>query len=193
MVAYTQAQFPSGIGMVSGWGQGRWLTMLARLVNPSLIVEVGTFTGYAALCLAEGLQPGGRLITLERDERLRSWLTELFQRPEAPRGIESRIGMADQLLEEIEGPIDMAFVDADKQAYTRYLDLLLPKMRPGGLILFDNVLWKGRVLAPEQAEEDKNTTFFRSFNKALAADPRLETVFLPYRDGVAVARVKLKV
>ena len=186
---YTDATYPSGAHMVSGWAQGCLLSWLARLRQPRLIVEIGTFTGYSAICLAQGLAPGGRLITLERDERLAQPVRRMLDAaPEGPQ-IEMRIGNALELLAEIDEPIDLAFIDADKRSYHLYLALVLERMPVGGLILMDNVLWKGRLEDPAY-NGDAITEYFRTFNQQVAAHSRLHPIMFPQRDGLWAALVR---
>lgn len=186
---YTQAAYAAGAHMLSGWEQGNLLAWLARLKQPELIVEIGTFTGYSALCLAQGLAPGGRLITLERDKRLAQPVRQLLDASPYGQQIEMRIGEALPLLESMAGPIDLAFVDADKRSYHLYLKCLLERMAPGGLILMDNVLWKGR-LEDEAFNGDPLTEYFRAFNLLVAAHPRLHPLMFALRDGLWGAIVR---
>lgn len=169
----------------SGHLQGRVLSMLSALTAPRRILELGTFTGYSALCLAEGLAPDGELHTVEHNDEDADALTELFA---ADSRIKLHIGDAAELIEELPGPWDMAFIDANKREYVRYLQLLLPKMAPGALIIADNTLWAGKVADP--SETDAQTRGIREFNdlvKSLA--DRLQPVILPLRDGMTLMRV----
>lgn len=169
----------------SGHLQGRVLSMLSALTAPRRILELGTFTGYSALCLAEGLAPDGELHTVEHNDEDADALTELFA---ADSRIKIHIGDAAELIEELPGPWDLAFIDANKREYVRYLQLLLPKMAPGALIIADNTLWAGKVADP--SETDAQTRGIREFNdlvKSLA--DRLQPVILPLRDGMTLMRV----
>ncbi|MDE5659881.1 MAG: O-methyltransferase [Muribaculaceae bacterium] len=169
----------------SGHLQGRVLSMLSALTAPRRILELGTFTGYSALCLAEGLAPDGELHTVEHNDEDADALTELFA---ADSRIKLHIGDAAELIEELPGPWDLAFIDANKREYVRYLQLLLPKMAPGALIIADNTLWAGKVADP--SETDAQTRGIREFNdlvKSLA--DRLQPVILPLRDGMTLMRV----
>lgn len=164
--------------------EGRLLTLLAQLTGATLAVEVGTFTGYSALCIAAGLAEGGRLITCDKNE-LTTGIARQFW-AEAPQGdrIELRLGDAVETVKAIEGPIDLVFIDADKANYVTYWETLLPKVRPGGLLIVDNVLWSGTVLEPET----DSAKAIDAFNRHVAADPRVEHVMLTVRDGITVAR-----
>lgn len=169
----------------SGHLQGRVLSMLSALTAPRRILELGTFTGYSALCLAEGLAPDGELHTVEHNDEDADALIELFA---ADSRIKLHLGDAAELIEELPGPWDLAFIDANKREYVRYLQLLLPKMAPGSLIIADNTLWAGKVADP--SETDAQTRGIREFNdlvKSLA--DRLQPVILPLRDGMTLMRV----
>ena len=166
--------------------QGRFLTLLARAIGARRAVEVGTFTGYSALCIARGLADGGRLTCCDVS---REW-TDVGRRHWAAAGVADRIdlvlGPAVETLASLDaGPLDLCFVDADKEGYATYWDLLVPRVRPGGLLLVDNVLWGGRVLDP--AQDDRDTEAIRAFNRKVAADDRVEVVLLPVADGLTFA------
>ncbi|MDE6540657.1 MAG: O-methyltransferase [Muribaculaceae bacterium] len=174
--------------MCSGHTQGRLLKMLAALAAPRRAVELGTFTGYSALCLAEGMAPGTELHTIEIDDEMEPELSELFAAPHPGADITLHIGDALQVLPQLPGPWDLAFIDANKRHYSDYYELLLPRMSRGGLILADNTLWSGKILHPEAAR-DPQTRALLEFNDLVAADPRVETVILPVRDGLTMLRV----
>lgn len=173
--------------MLSGHLQGRYLSMLSKLIAPKLIVEIGTFTGYSALCLAEGLRPDGRLITIDINEELENFTRSFFDRSLYAKQIDYRISDAQQELAKIEGPIDLVFIDADKRNYAKYFDLVIGKMRSGGLILVDNVLWSGKIIDPKAT--DKSTNALRDFNQKCLDDLRVEKMLLPLRDGLYMLRV----
>lgn len=175
--------------MLSGHLQGRFLSLLSRLLAPTYIVEIGTFTGYATLCLAEGLMPSGRLHTIEANEEYEEIQNKYFGQSPYREQIIQHFAPALEVLPTLPDGIDMVFIDADKKNYLNYLEVVLPKMRPGGVILSDNVLWSGKVVEPVK-DSDKHTQIFMEYNKRLATDPRLETVLLPIRDGLSVSRVK---
>ena len=173
--------------MLSGHLQGRFLSFIAKVYQPSLILEIGTYTGYSALCMAEGLKAGGRLITIDVNEELETFTRSFFDRSAYKEQIDYRIADAAHEIPAIEGPIDMVFIDADKRNYALYFDLVIDKMRPGGLILVDNVLWSGKII--EEAAKDKSTQALRDFNTKVANDPRVKPLLLPIRDGLFLLRV----
>ncbi len=171
--------------MLSGHMQGRLLALLSRLLQPQRIVEIGTYTGYSALCLAEGLAPDGILITIDKDERVTDIAKKFFARGGVADQIDLRIGDAPQILPAIEEEVDLVFIDADKRNYSLYFDLMVDKVRTGGLIIADNVLWSGKVI---QEEKDAQTAALDTYNKKVLADPRVKTLLLPVRDGLNIAQ-----
>lgn len=173
--------------MLSGHLQGRFLSFIAKVYQPSLILEIGTYTGYSALCLAEGLNPTGRLITVDVNEELESFTRSFFNRSAYRDQIDYRIADAAVEIPTLDGPIDLVFIDADKRNYALYFDLVISKMRSGGLILVDNVLWSGKII--EETAKDKSTEALRDFNTKVANDPRVEPLLLPIRDGLFLLRV----
>ncbi len=173
--------------MISGHAQGRLLAMISQILNPSKILEIGTYTGYSALCLAEGLQDSGRLITIEINEELAKRIRQAFDASELGKKIELIIGNALEEIPKIEGDFDLVFIDADKENYLRYYDLVLDKVRKGGIIIADNVLWSGKVLTTPK-KNDKDTRALIEFNKAIQNDARVENLLLPVRDGLMVIR-----
>ena len=175
--------------MLSGHLQGRFLSLLSRLLAPMYIVEIGTFTGYATLCLAEGLMPSGRLHTIEANEEYEEIQNKYFGQSPYREQIIQHFAPALEVLPTLPDGIDMVFIDADKKNYLNYLEVVLPKMRPRGVILSDNVLWSGKVVEPVK-DNDKHTQILMEYNKRLATDPRLETVLLPIRDGLTLSIVK---
>lgn len=175
--------------MLSGHLQGRFLSLLSRLLAPTYIVEIGTFTGYATLCLAEGLMPSGRLHTIEANEEYEEIQDKYFGQSPYREQIIQHFAPALEVLPTLPDGIDMVFIDADKKNYLNYFEMVLPKMRPGGVILSDNVLWSGKVVEPVK-DNDKHTQILMEYNKRLATDPRLETVLLPIRDGLTLSIVK---
>jgi caffeoyl-CoA O-methyltransferase len=175
--------------MLSGHLQGRFLSTLSKLVQPKLIVEIGTFTGYAALCLAEGLQADGKLITIDTNDETSSIAKRYFSRSPYASQIELRNADATQEVQNIDGPIDLVFIDADKENYNRYFELVIGKMRKGGMIVADNVLWSGKVVQPVKPN-DKETMALMSFNEMTSKDARVEPFLLPLRDGLMLLRVK---
>ena len=171
----------------SGHLQGRVLSTLSHMIQPKRIIELGTFTGYSALCLAEGLPEDGELHTVEHHDEDEEELTALFA--EYDTRIQLHIGDAAEWIEKLEGPWNLAFIDADKRQYCRYLELLLPKMAPGGFIIADNTLWGGKLLDPES--HDAQTEGIRRFNEMVASmSSTLRPVILPLRDGMTIMQVK---
>lgn len=175
-------------GMQVAPEQGAFMELLARLLDVRFAVEVGTFTGYSALCIARGLAPGGRLLCCDVSEEWTAIARAAWARAGVADRIELRLAPAIETLTELpaDPPIDLAFLDADKPMYPRYYEVLLERMRPGGVLLVDNVLWGGAVV--DEAATDENTVAIRAFNDALAVDDRVETVMLPLGDGLTLAR-----
>ena len=173
--------------MLSGHLQGRFLSFISKIQRPERILEIGTYTGYSALCLAEGLRPQGELITLDVNEELESFTRSFFERSEYAQQIDYRIVDAQHEIPSIPGPFDLVFIDADKRNYTLYFDLVIGKMNPGGIILVDNVLWSGKIV--DAKAQDKSTQALRDFNQKCLDDVRVEKVLLPLRDGLLMLRV----
>lgn len=174
--------------MLSGHLQGRFLSFFAKVCRPSTILEIGTFTGYSALCLAEGLNPDGRLITIDINEELETFTRSFFNRSEYKNQIDYRIADAKDELMKIDGPFDMVFIDADKRNYGLYYDLIIDKMSPGGVILVDNVLWSGKIV--DENARDKSTQALKDFNQKCLDDQRVDKMLLPLRDGLYMLRVR---
>jgi predicted O-methyltransferase YrrM len=183
---YVQVSQPH---MLSGHLQGRFLSLISKLVRPDRILEIGTFTGYSALCLAEGLQPGGELHTVDVNDELADRCRAYFEEAGLGNRIILHTGEAAALLPGIPGPFDLVFIDADKPNYSTYYDLVIDKLRPGGVILADNVLYHGEVLSPDSGQSH-NARAISAFNKKIAADERVETVLLTLRDGLFLIRKK---
>ena len=173
--------------MLSGPLQGRFLSVLTKLLQPKKILEVGTFTGYATLCLAEGLPKDGLINTLDKNEELVDFQRSFFDRSPWGKQIHQHCGDAIEIIPTLEGEYDFVFLDADKKNYLNYLELLFPKIKPGGLLLSDNVLWSGKVLEETQ-KNDRDTAVLKEFNQKLATHPNFETVLLPLRDGLTLSR-----
>ena len=175
--------------MMSGHLQGRILKLLVEMTNARRIIELGTYSGYSALCMAEGLPSDGELHTIEIDDELEDFILE--QLKSAPHGkkIHLHIGNAIDIIPQIEGSFDLAFIDADKRLYQQYYDMLLPRMNPGGIILADNTLWDGKVLIEQPAHNDYQTIAIKAFNDFIANDSRVEKVILPLRDGLTLIRI----
>jgi len=171
--------------MLSGHMQGRILSMLSNMIKPMTILEIGTYTGYSAICLAEGLKPGGKLITVDINEELESSVREFFSASGFGPAIDYRIGNALEIIPTLKGNFDLVFIDADKENYARYYDLVINHVPLGGYILADNVLWSGKVL---DDKPDKDTRAIKEFNRKIQEDARVENVLLPVRDGIMVMR-----
>lgn len=175
--------------MLSGAFQGRVLSMIAKLVNPKTILEIGTYTGYSALCLAEGLQEDGTIFTIDKNEELETLQNKYFEKSGFRDQIEQKVGNALEIIPTINKKFDLVFIDADKSNYINYFHLIIDKMNPGGIILSDNVLWSGKVVEPLNPK-DLDTKILLEYNRLLNTDHRIETVLLPIRDGLTVSRVK---
>ena len=175
--------------MISGHFQGRFLSLLSKMVQPRTILEIGTYTGYATLCLAEGLHPEGVLHTIDIKEELTDLQREFFDRSGYGNQIVQHLGKAADIIPSLNTTFDLVFIDADKQNYAHYFDLVIEKMNRGGIILSDNVLWSGKVVE-EVKHNDKHTQALMTYNQKIKDDPRVETVLLPIRDGITLSRVK---
>ncbi len=174
--------------MLSGHFQGRVLSMLSKLIRPVNILEIGTYTGYSALCLCEGMQITGQLHTIDIKEELVDFQRKHFDKSPWGKQIVQHLGEAVDIIPALDLKFDLVFIDADKENYLNYFELILPKMNTGGIILSDNVLWSGKVLEPLHPN-DLSTKVLLEYNQLLATDPRVETVLLPIRDGLTVSRV----
>ncbi len=174
--------------MCSGHFQGRVLSMLSKLIRPINILEIGTFTGYAALCLCEGMQENGQLHTIDIKEELVDFQRKHFDKSGFGKQIYQHLGEAVGIIPTLDLRFDLVFIDADKENYINYFNLILPKMNKGSIILSDNVLWSGKVVEPLQ-KNDVSTKILLEYNLLLKNDPRVETVLLPIRDGLTVSRV----
>jgi predicted O-methyltransferase YrrM len=173
--------------MLSGHLQGRFLSMISKLIRPKNILEIGTYTGYSAICLAEGLAAGGKLVTIDINEELENRVTGYFNDSGYREVIDFRIGDARKIIPTLKETFDMVFIDADKENYSLYFELVIDKIPSGGLILADNVLWSGKVL---DEKPDKDTKAIVEFNKKIQHDLRVENILLPLRDGVMMIRRK---
>ena len=174
--------------MISGHFQGRFLSLVSKMVQPRTILEIGTYTGYATLCLAEGLHPEGVLHTIDIKEELTDLQREFFDRSGYGNQIVQHLGKAADIIPSLNTTFDLVFIDADKQNYAHYFDLVIEKMNRGGIILSDNVLWSGKVVE-EVKHNDKHTQALMAYNQKIKDDPRVETVLLPIRDGITLSRV----
>lgn len=174
--------------MLSGDYQGQFLSIISRLIQPKTILEIGTFTGYSALCLAEGMAKDGKLITIDRNEELMYFPKKYFDQSPYADQIDFKIGNALDVLDELKDEIyDLVFIDADKSNYINYYEKVIGQVRKGGVLLVDNVLWYGKVLE-EAKPNDKDTQVLKEFNDKVAKDDRVEVVILPIRDGISLIR-----
>ena len=175
--------------MLSGNFQGRLLAMISKLINPKNILEIGTYTGYSALCMCEGMQTDGSLHTIDKNEELYDLQRKYFDLSNFGTQIYQHVGNALDIIPTIDEKFDLVFIDADKANYGNYFDLIIDKMNPGGVILSDNVLWSGKVVQKIDPK-DIDTQELVVYNKKVNEDPRVETVLLPIRDGLTITRVK---
>lgn len=175
--------------MLSGGFQGRVLSMLSKLIQPKTILEIGTYTGYSALCLAEGMSKNGTLFTIDKNEELEEFSKKYFNKSVYKNQIKQLVGNALEIIPMLNEKFDLVFIDADKSNYSNYFNLVIDKMNPGGIILSDNVLWSGKVVE-EINPKDKDTIALIAYNRLLNSDDRIETVMLPIRDGLTISRVK---
>ncbi|MDX8572523.1 O-methyltransferase [Elizabethkingia sp. HX QKY] len=174
--------------MISGYLQGRFLSILSHILNPKNVLEIGTFTGYATLSMAEGLAEDGKIYTLDKNEDLAYLPQKYFDESEYSARIEFILGDAKEEIKKLDVTFDLVFIDADKENYTAYIELIKPKLRKGGVVLIDNVLWYGKVI--EENPKDKSTQQIKLVNKIVTEDPDFENVILPLRDGVHLIRKK---
>ena len=172
--------------MLSGHLQGRLLSMLSCMMRPTRILEIGTFTGYSALCLAEGLAPNGLLCTIEYNEELIPRIQGYFDESTYKSQLRVIHGKAAEVIPTLDETWDLVFIDADKENYPTYYELILPRLRAGGVLLIDNVLWSGKVVDP--SETDRKTESIRSFNEMIHQDSRVENLLLPFRDGLTIVK-----
>ena len=175
--------------MLSGHYQGRVLSMISKLVNPKNILEIGTYTGYSALCLAEGLHENGELHTIDINEELFNFQRKYFDKSRFGKHIFQHLGNALEIIPKLNKTFDLIFIDADKENYPAYLNIIFDKLNTGGIILSDNVLWSGKVIEPVKTD-DTSTLALIKYNTLLKNDDRLETVVIPIRDGLTISRKK---
>ena len=175
--------------MLSGHLQGRVLSMLSKLINPKNILEIGTYTGYSAICLAEGMRKDGELHTIDINEELHDFQRKYFDASGYGSQIFQHTGNALEIIPKLEKSFDLVFIDADKKNYPNYLEILLPKLASGAVLLSDNVLWSGKVTEPV-VQDDVDTQALLIYNRLLSEHPKLETVLLPIRDGLTISRVR---
>ena len=173
--------------MLSGFFQGRVLAMFSKMIGPRVVLEIGTYLGYSALCFAEGLAEGGKVITLDVNEETNKVARSFVEKSEFKDVIDFRLGPGTEIIPQLNEKLDLVFIDADKPNYSNYYNLVFDKLRPGGFIIADNVLWSGKVLDPG---DDENAKALVEFNKMALADDRVENVLLPIRDGLMVVKRK---
>lgn len=173
--------------MLSGHLQGRILSMMSKMINPKYILEIGTYTGYSAICLAEGMQPNGKLVTIDINEELTDMSQLYFEKAGFNDVVESQVGNALDIIPTLNYPWDLVFIDADKVNYSYYYDLVIDRLSDGGFIIADNVLWSGKVVEPV-VQNDKDTKALLEFNKKVNEDSRVENVLMPVRDGLMILR-----
>lgn len=174
--------------MLSGHLQGRLLSLFSKMIQPKAILEIGTYTGYASLCLAEGLTNDGILHTIDINEELEARIQKYFNQSTYKNQIKLHIGNALEIIPAINQKFDLVFIDADKENYSKYYDLLIDQMPSGGIIMADNVLWSGKVINQEDINTDNDTRELDHFNAKVQSDPRVENILIPVRDGIMVAR-----
>jgi predicted O-methyltransferase YrrM len=174
--------------MLSGHIQGRFLSMISKMKSPSCILEIGTYTGYGTLCLAEGLSDGGKIFTIDRNEELLKIQNKYFEMSGKRDKIIQLTGNAKDILENLDESYDMVFIDADKENYIEYFNLVSERLNNNGIIISDNVLWSGKVLN-SPSKNDEETNILIEFNKTLNEDKRFETIILPLRDGLSISRL----
>ena len=175
--------------MLSGHLQGKTLELFSKMLQPKMILEIGTYTGYSAICMARGLAPGGKLITLDINAELENMVRGFFAQSGLSAEIDYRIGHAFDILPGLEETFDMVFIDADKENYSNYYDLLIDKLKSGSYIIADNVLWSGKVLESSQ-KADQETQALKEYSEKIHNDPRVENILLTVRDGLMIARKK---
>lgn len=173
----------SDSSMLSGFVQGRILSMFSRMIRPTKVLEIGTYLGYSTICLAEGLAEGGEVVSLDMNGETNAVAQSFIDKSGLGDRIQLRLGDAIFMLPHMAGPYDLVFIDADKPNYCNYYDLVFDKVRPGGFIIADNVLWSGKVL---EADQDENTKALHEFNRKVLADDRVSNVLLPIRDGLMI-------
>jgi predicted O-methyltransferase YrrM len=174
--------------MLSGAFQGRILSMISKIINPKDILEIGTYTGYSAICIAEGISNEATIDTIDKNEELEDIQNRYFKKSGFRDQIKQHIGNALEIIPTLNKKFDLVFIDADKSNYCNYFNLVIGKMKKGGIILSDNVLWSGKVVE-KLDKKDIDTKSLLEYNRLLNSDPRVETVLLPIRDGLSISRV----
>jgi len=174
--------------MLCGSLQGRLLSLFSNIIRPKTILEIGTYTGYSTICLAEGLSKNGKIHTIDNNEELVTIQNKYFKKSGFEKKICFYLGNAVEIIPKLKGPFELVFIDADKINYEKYFDFVISKMSKGGLIISDNVMWSGKVL-DEFDSIDENTVALKKYNKKLKNDPRVKTTILPFRDGLSLSWV----
>jgi predicted O-methyltransferase YrrM len=174
--------------MLSGHLQGKTLELFSKMIQPRAILEIGTYTGYSAICMARGLAPGGKLITIDINAELEPMVRDFFEKSGLSSKIEYKIGNALDIIPQLKGNFDLVFIDADKINYINYYEMIVEKVNSGGIILADNVLWSGKVFLQKEEKISKDTQAIVDFNLMVQEDPRVENVLFPIRDGIMMAR-----
>ena len=173
--------------MLSGHLQGRVLSMFSNMIQPTNILEIGTYTGYSAICLAEGLKKGGKVVTIDRNAELEDFASSYFEMANVSKNIDFRIGNAIEIIPTLKEKFDLVFIDADKRNYSNYFDLVIDNLPTGAYIIADNVLWSGKVVQKVE-EHDMETKAIIEYNEKIHIDPRVENILFPIRDGLMIAR-----
>ena len=173
--------------MLSGHLQGRVLSMFSNMIQPTNILEIGTYTGYSAICLAEGLKKGGKVVTIDRNAELEDFASSYFEMANVSKNIDFRIGNAIEIIPTLKEKFDLVFIDADKTNYSNYFDLVIDNLPTGAYIIADNVLWSGKVVQKVE-EHDMETKAIVEYNEKIHNDPRVENILFPIRDGLMIAR-----
>lgn len=174
--------------MLSGHLQGRLLAMFSQMIKPRRVLEIGTFTGYSAICLAEGLAEGGKIITIDKNEQLKDMVEEYLKEAGVNSKVDFIIGDAMEEIPKLEGSFDLIYLDADKENYSNYYELVIDRLETGGYLLADNVLWHGKVLEEDTGKLDTETKAIKEFNQLVNENPRVENVLIPIRDGLTILR-----
>jgi caffeoyl-CoA O-methyltransferase len=174
--------------MLSGHYQGKLLEFISCMLQPLLILEIGTYTGYSAICLAQGLKKEGKIHTIDHNEELEDFTRKFFDEADISNKVSYHIGEALEIIPKLEGPFDLVFIDADKENYLAYYELVMQKVRKGGVILADNVLWSGKVFADKIEPNDEEAKALIEFNEYVQKDKRVENILLPVRDGLMMIR-----
>tara|TARA_B100000959_G_scaffold73596_2_gene78149 strand:+ start:1910 stop:2560 length:651 start_codon:yes stop_codon:yes gene_type:complete len=172
--------------MLSGHIQGRILSFISKIISPKNILEIGTYTGYSALCLAEGLKDDGTLITIDKDKSLYKTVNLFFKKSQFEKNIKQKVGIALEIIPTLDVKYDLVFIDADKKNYKNYFDMVIPKLNKGGVIIVDNVLWSGKVIQLDKYQNDKIAVYMNEFNNYIKNNKNISKLILPIRDGLTL-------